>query len=87
MIPAQSWPCTKLYNNLAVALALTPVLRAMYRDTRAVREAIFSLHSFQDTFKCHLSELSFFPRYLAWERVIQGALGGRHDVNVKSQTA
>lgn len=47
------------------SLGLSHVLMSVWRDTGALWEAIFSLHSWQDTFKCHLSKFSFFPRYLA----------------------
>lgn len=52
----------------ACMLVLTAVLETLESSERI----FFSLHSFQHSLNCHLWILRFFPRYLAWENIIQG---------------
>lgn len=75
VIPTQSRHCSKQHNKLAIALGSHALCDGyVQRHWSCLRGHLF-LHSFQDTFKCHLSEFSFFPRYLAWERILQCVFG------------
>lgn len=73
VIPTQSQHCSKLHNRLAIALGShTCPDGCVQRHWSCLRP--FSLCIvFRTLLKCHLLKFGFFPRYLAWESVIQSA--------------